>query len=391
MRPGAAAGALWFLALSSGLPQDKKPPVDQEKVDAAIGSGAAWLKGQSGFAINQDIYLTWERTNQPSFHQRCVELVLLTLLHAGVDRNDPEFKKMLDAMLAAKLETTYRTALQAMVLHKLDARGYQARIAQCGQTLIDSQGPSGQWCYGHSTDLGAIPAAREEPAVKTGKVSKNPPGAPAEPPLPKIALSKRKPGCSLGDNSNSQYAALGLRACLESGVLIPPDVLRKAKEAWERSQKPDGSWGYGGPGNVRQAETPGAPTYGSMTAGGIAALCILKHYLKEPVKGDSKIVSAQNWLAKNFTVAENPFYRNHHHFYYLYAMERAGDLYGNESFGPHAWYPAGAKWLIDKQQTDGQWWDNSRVENNVVATCFAVLFLRRATAPLPKIATGAGK
>jgi len=72
-------------------------------------------------------------------------------------------------------------------------------------------------------------------------------------------------------------------------------------------------------------------------------------------------------------------------------MERAGDLYGTETFVNREWYVEGANWLIANQKPDGMWWSGSHLENQVVATCFAILFLRRATAPLPKIATGTGR
>jgi hypothetical protein len=353
------------------------PKVDQAKVDAAIDQSCSFLKGHLDFVMNKDVFMSWEKTNPGSFHQRCQELVLLTLHYGGVSPEDEIFKKLLEAVLAAPIETTYRAALQAMALSKIDAKKYQSRIAQCGQALVDSQAQNGQWCYGHPTDTPVPPARDIQTKGKETAV------------LPKIALAKKKPGCPHGDNSNSQYAALGLRACIESNVEIPIDVLKKAKEAWERSQKADGSWDYGTPSNVRQSVQPPG-TYGSMTVGGIAALSILKYYLKETVKGDSKIVAAMNWVGRNFSTSENPGYQNHHVFYWLYGLERAGDLYGVDKFGAHDWYAEGANWLLEKQQPDGQW-NQTKLENNIAATCFAVLFLRRATAPLPKISTGKGK
>lgn len=354
------------------------PKVDQAKIDAAIESGMAFLAAQSEFIKNREVYLTWEHSNKGSFKQKFVELTVLTLVHGGYDRESAVFQDLLNAMLREPLETTYRAALRAMVLHKLDPRKYQKQIAQCAQVLVDSQAQNGQWCYGHAADLTGIPEPTEP----------RPAGKGTEAPLPKIAISKRAKGCPHGDNSNSQYAALGLRACIESGVVIPHDVLRKAKEAWERGQRQDGSWDYGVPANVKQASRPPG-TYGSMTLGGMAALVILKHYLKEPVKGDPKIDAAKGWIARNFSPSDNPGFSGNHVFYTLYALERAGDLYGSETFGSHEWYPAGAEWLLRTQQTDGQW-TGSKNEPNVAATCFAILFLRRATAPLPKIATGRG-
>ena len=69
------------------------------------------------------------------------------------------------------------------------------------------------------------------------------------------------------------------------------------------------------------------------------------------------------------------------HIYYLYGLERIGMLYGTDRIGSHDWYDEGAAWLIKHQADNGSW-------RNVPDTCFAILFLRRATAPLPGVATG---
>jgi hypothetical protein len=44
----------------------------------------------------------------------------------------------------------------------------------------------------------------------------------------------------------------------------------------------------------------------------------------------------------------------------------------------------GARELLATQEPDGCWKKNSTLEGPDCATCFAVLFLRRATAPLIK-------
>lgn len=48
--------------------------------------------------------------------------------------------------------------------------------------------------------------------------------------------------------------------------------------------------------------------------------------------------------------------------------------------GPGDWYDDGAGWLIEHQTDNGSW-------RNVTDTCFAILFLKRATAPLPGVAS----
>ena len=58
------------------------------------------------------------------------------------------------------------------------------------------------------------------------------------------------------------------------------------------------------------------------------------------------------------------------------ALERAGMLFGTETMGDKYWYPEGAKVLCDIQKGGGAWGDGTR------DTCFAILFLKRATRPL---------
>jgi hypothetical protein len=64
---------------------------------------------------------------------------------------------------------------------------------------------------------------------------------------------------------------------------------------------------------------------------------------------------------------------------FTYSLERTGVLYGTEAFGPHEWYPEGATLLLKAQGANGSWQHKDRV---VWDTCFAILFLRRATRPL---------
>ena len=66
----------------------------------------------------------------------------------------------------------------------------------------------------------------------------------------------------------------------------------------------------------------------------------------------------------------------------MYALERVGMLYGTEIMMTHEWYPEGAKQLIDDQK-GGSWGDGTR------DTCFAILFLKRATRPLDVATEGA--
>src|SRR2546421_503473 len=58
--------------------------------------------------------------------------------------------------------------------------------------------------------------------------------------------------------------------------------------------------------------------------------------------------------------------------------ERLGMLLDVGEIGGHLWYPEGAAVLLGAQQKDGSW-KGSRPEIPVWDTCFAILFLKRAT------------
>jgi hypothetical protein len=82
-------------------------------------------------------------------------------------------------------------------------------------------------------------------------------------------------------------------------------------------------------------------------------------------------------------------------YYYLYGCERAGVLAGTYRFGAHDWWDEGAAWLLGQQSADGSWPVES-VLSHQADTCFALLFLARATVPLvplpPKrVMTGGGR
>lgn len=113
-----------------------------------------------------------------------------------------------------------------------------------------------------------------------------------------------------------------------------------------------------------------------MTAAGIACLKICQDRLSKnrgaQQKAEAGIQKGLTWLAARFQVALNP---NSHqsHYYYLYGVERVGSFLGIKKIGEHVWYDEGAAHLVGFQWSDGSW------HRSIEDTCFALLFLNRAS------------
>lgn len=206
------------------------------------------------------------------------------------------------------------------------------------------------------------------------------------------------------DNSNSQYAALGLLAASRLGLKVPPSTWASVARHWlgeqdtngpEVQMRPDnpGSGGSAAPvlaqargWNYRRGTSRGTGgAYGSMTCAGVGSLAIARHMLREAKlldpKEDGRIDKALRdglaWLQKHYSLRTNPARREEWFYYYLYGLERAGVLSGTTWLGDRHWYQEGAGLLVtDWQRADGSW------NGTVQETAFALLFLKKATPPL---------
>jgi hypothetical protein len=255
------------------------------------------------------------------------------------------------------------------------------RIWQCAQFLIDNQCLNGQWHYGTPTELPkGVPTPAKAPVPTTAKLDGD--GRRVKPKVArKMIARKTRDGPAEGDNSNSQYAALGLRACFDAGIAIPEETIHRAIKWWLESQyfdeKKEGDYAAKGWSYTAPAKEPRA--YLAMTAGGISSLTIFDYMLGRDWKKSAPIKTGVNWIAQSWAVTGN--------YYYLYGLERAGILFGNEKFGRYPWYPLGAQFILDNQDASGAWvtppWE--KLDQTVMYTwntCFAILFLRHATRPL---------
>ena len=364
--------------------------VNQVKVEQAIARGIAFLKTSD--------------SPDSSIGADSDELKLLTFVHGGVPDNDAAFTALLSKCMERPLDKTYRVSVLAMCLEEIDRVKYQDKIALCGQFLLDNIKSNGGFSYGEPTP--AKPEAGS-PAKKDPFRAKKPPG-PINPDIKQkpdvvnhITLKKSKdgPAAQRSDNSNSQYGALGVRACYDAGIHFPKEVIEKCRQYWVENQRTDkteaknkgvASGGKGGFGWCYSEGEPcskNGPAYSSMTAGAVGALCIYNHILGKDWKKDKAVIEGMNWLDANYSVTQNvgpceiaPV-PDGWLYYYLYALERTGLLYDTTLIGKHDWYLDGYKILLGSQKGDGSW-DKSHFIKPTWDTCFAILFLKRSTRPL---------
>ena len=158
-----------------------------------------------------------------------------------------------------------------------------------------------------------------------------------------------------GDNSNTQYALLGLNAATEAGVPVKPEVWTLARAYWERTQQRRRELGL----HARHDRASTA----SMTCAGISSLIItgLKRFQgQEYLDGDAiqncgkggvnpSLQRGIDWMASHFRVGQNFGNGQQWKLYYLYGLERAGRLGGLRFFGEHDWYREGAEELVHEQ------------------------------------------
>ncbi len=361
--PFVAAALLLSAPLAPASPKDG---VSDFATQQAIQKGLAWLR----------------KAPSPAHHslaKNSDELIIYTFVCAGVPQEDPAFRKWFTRLMRDPLERTYKVSLQAMLLQEMDEQKYIKRIWQCAQFLVDNQCKNGQWSYGRPRQ-----AVKEAPPILDRVAS-----AGARRTSARIPVKQTEWGGDAGDNSNSQYAALGLRACHDAGIGIPRNTVLLAVKWWYQSQFPadpkDGP--YGGRGwNYKNRATHTRPPYHAMTAGAVGSMAIYEFIRGNDWKRNPCVKSGVQWLTSH--------YRLHGGYYYLYGLERAGMLCDVEQFGDHAWYPEGTQFLLKRQNPDGSWGQYKKEEDEhkkVWDTCFAILFLRRATRPLVYSGPGGGR
>lgn len=328
-----------------GWPQDRdrgEPEPLVEQVRHAIDRGVQFLRdqenGQGHWEVSKISALT---------HGGETCLALLALLNAGVKPDDPVIErglKFLRANVPPKM--TYVVGLQTMVYAAAGKDVDRERIQANVKWLIDARvlrnNATEGWSYG---------------------------------------MSGRG-----GDNSNTQYALLGLHEAHLAGAKIDEAVWRSIREYYMRTQSQEGAWSY----------SPGLQGGGgtlTMTTAGLCGLLISGMEMnvgREVIRPDGQatncgvyeenpnVEKALKWIGEKFRI------QPHDHFYYnLYGIERAGRLSARRFLGSHDWYREGCERLVlEQNKIDGSWRGTRGEPWPVVCTSFALLFLSKGRTPI---------
>lgn len=363
----AGLGLCLGLALVSGTPTaarsadpapGAKNATDAElvtKVKDAIDRGVGYLKKQQskggdweGLVLGQIAGLKGGVTS----------LATLALLNAGVRPDDPAVASALKYLRGLGTpDKTYVVALQTMVL----AEARDPKDLPLVQKNVE-------WF-------------KEKALYKGGKLT-----------------GWSYPANDIADNSNTQYALLGLYAAKTAGVKVDDALWKDIQDYYTRTQRPDplnpkaGFWTYHNAGDR-------APSF-TMTVGGACGLYIANMGLDQseqqldPATGvaarcgeyaeNTALAKGMFWIGMQFNFMEGKSY-----FYNYYGIERLGRLSGQRFIGAFDWYRAGCERLVKMQEADGSFLVRAEERKAsidagqpVITTSFALLFLSKGRTPV---------
>ena len=245
-------------------------------------------------------------------------LCVLALKHSGLPNDHPALARGVRYLVNNFEARVYSEGLVACALELVDPQLYRDRVRQSVRYLQSAQNSSGTWSYYRTR--------------------------------------------SKGDNSNAQFAVLGLAAAERCGFEISETVKKKALRHWLHCQSPRGGWGY------RKSDS----AYLSMTCAGIASLHLLGRRREVPAetcgtyREDRVFRKALAALYRQMTGTHG--LAGSRRSYALYALERVGILLDLKEIAGVDWYRWGAREIL------------SQTPSNVGDVAFDLLFLAKGEA-----------
>jgi hypothetical protein len=414
-------------------------PEEQKRIDLAIDRGLAYLRrlqlptgvwhdGRDTMVplkIGRNVQMVSVPSDHLNWQVGYSALPGLTLLVCGVPRTDPGVQQAARfvRLAAPTLKRTYEISLAILFLDRLGEPEERKLIQSLALRLVAGQNISGGWRYTcpilnedqeqkllemmrqRREAMQSQPATGRKPLLaENGKEEPDSTGAAdkaAQPAsskkmsAPKAEGKGNRPSGKFkwqpGDNSNTQFAILGLWAARRYELPLEPTVCR-IEERFRYSQLSGGGWSY----DPSALPGPAASPSGSMTCAGLLGLAVGRALRAQvqpgggsPNSGESEDRAIFRGLRALGARLNDPrdgrvgITINH---YYLWSVERVGVLYGLRTIGGKDWYRWGASYLLAAQKLDGSWCARIKINSNsategatpTLDTCFALLFLKRA-------------
>lgn len=322
----------------------RQSPEFQREVNAAIDRGVRWLRARQ----NRDGSFTG--SHAANYRAGETALCAYAIAQAGGREDDRVMGPALEYLRAHPPVKTYSAGVTMLLLAELEGGADDPLAEETLEKIIDWERstPRGTWGY------------------PNGRI----------------------------DLSNVQFAALGLWAGNRMGLDVPLGLcqrvvittverfLEEPREASAALKEVESQEGRSKAGETMVAgytyEMDHGEAKGSMTVAGIAVNRIMEriHGRRLGRKAFNLMRPAERlalgWLEENLSFTRNPG-AGGWPYYYLWGVERmAAFMEIDELFG-RDWYQEGARHLLGKQNEDGGW------SNDLDETCFAILFLARAT------------
>jgi len=260
---------------------------------------------------------SWDRSGYPVGQ---TALSLLALTHADIPRNHKAIRRGARYVNANTDEKVYSEALVLCALERVDPVSYRKRMERALRFLIASQLRNGMWSY---------------------------------------ELNRQR---TTGDNSNTQFAVLGLAAARRCGLRVPEATRNAVAQHFYRTQlRSSGGWSYGG----------NQFSMSAMTCAGVASLALMGWQLEAPDRECGKY-KVNRTLTRGLRAVSGHLkgggLTDH---YDLYALERVGMFLDLKTIGGIDWYRYGAETMLGDEMPG---WLSDK--------CFELLFLAKGFAPI---------
>jgi hypothetical protein len=347
----------------SGFEWGDTPKIDSQHVVTAIEKGVQYLKRQ------QKPDGKWQY--EVSGHTLgATAMCILALLEAGVSKEDPSIVRGVQALreyhAGKNIRDTYPIAVQTIALVRFGDPADRPVLERNVQWFLQQQvndGSDGHGGWQYNSGF------RHDSTFET------------------------------------YYVGLALYEAEQSGITVPKSVWEKIRQFWERTQNPDGSWGY------RPLAQGSDKSHSCTTNAGIISLILatgINDSGRFRVEGDvircgqldphrtfSRIDLALNSLDKSLIrqLKTGPAWWNinntnsdrihglHWVHYNLFAVENVGRFLGRRHIGQYDWYKEGTTSLLQQLREYRTHWAD-RSGETILETACAVSFLAKGRRPL---------